>query len=350
MKLNFCTLFNSSYLSRGLAMYESLLKHCTDFHLYIFAFDDKTRDYLSSQNLKHITVISLKEFEDAELLRVKPTRTAGEYCWTCTSSTILYSINTFHLDHCTYIDADLLFYSNPIVLINEMGSKSVLITSHRYTKDYDQSIESGKYCVQFVMFKNNEQGMKVLNWWRNACIEWCYNRIEDGKFGDQKYLDDWTTRFEGVHELEHLGGGVAPWNVQQYTFTKSNGNYIGTEIISGKKFELVFFHFHGVKFYQNDIVSLTGQLYSISNEIQNLLYKPYVIELCRVKDKIEKIDNTINSNGINGTATYLPMNFKLKIRFYLSGLKQSLKNINTTYLKNRIAHHYFYYCQDFKND
>ena len=32
------------------------------------------------------------------------------------------------LDHCVYIDADLCFYSNPQVLFNEWGDKSVLIT------------------------------------------------------------------------------------------------------------------------------------------------------------------------------------------------------------------------------
>ena len=94
-KLNFCTLFNSTYLSRGLVMYDSLLKNCDDFHLYVFAFDDKTNEYLRSQELKNVTVISLSEFEDPDLLRVKPTRTAGEYCWTSTSSTILYCINNF---------------------------------------------------------------------------------------------------------------------------------------------------------------------------------------------------------------------------------------------------------------
>ena len=331
-------------------MYESLLRNCSDFHLYVFAFDDKTKEYLNSQNLEKLTVVSLKEFEGEELLRVKPTRTAGEYCWTSTSSTILYSINNFGLDHCTYIDADLIFYSDPKVLYDEMGDKSVLITSHRYTADYDNSIESGKYCVQFVTFKNDQRGMKVLNWWRNACIEWCYNRVEDGKFGDQKYLDDWQTLFEGVHELQHLGGGVAPWNVQQYRISKAGNIYSGVEITTGNKFELVFFHFHGLKFYESDIVSLTGQIYAIEEDIQEVLYKPYVKALLELKNKVYRIDNSINANGISGPSPYLPLNLKLKIHFYLAGFKYSLKNISFSYLKHRIAHHYFYSVQDFKND
>src|ERR1043166_6230894 len=190
MKLNFCTLFNSSYLSRGVAMYESLRKYCPDFHLYVFAFDEVACNYLRSKNFPNMTVVSLKEFEDAELLKVKPTRTAGEYCWTCTSSTILYSIKAFGLSNCTYLDADMQFFADPSVLIAEMGNASVLITEHRYTDTYDQSGESGKYCVQFVTFKNDERGMKVLIGWGERGIDGFYARGEDGKFGDKKSLDD----------------------------------------------------------------------------------------------------------------------------------------------------------------
>jgi hypothetical protein len=110
-----------------------------------------------------------------------------------------------------------------------MKDASVLITDHRYAPEYDQSKGSGKYCVQFICFKNDDNGMKALKWWRDACIDWCFSRIKDGKFGDQKYLDDWTTQYSGVHELQHLGGGVAPWNVRQYLFDQING------IIKGKK-------------------------------------------------------------------------------------------------------------------
>jgi len=324
-------------------MYLSLEKYCDNFHLYVYAFDDNCFHYLQSKNYQHLTVISLAAFENEELLAVKKQRTAAEYCWTCSSSTIYHAITTYNLDNCTYLDADMLFYSNPRVLIEEMGEKSVLITAHRYTKEYDQSAVSGKYCVQFMTFKNTKEGMAVLEWWKNACIDWCYARVEEGKFGDQKYVDEFQKRFSGVHELEHLGGGVAPWNVQQYSFESKGGKLIGTEINSHKQFDLVFFHFHGLKFYENNIVCYTGSLYFLDKSIMNLLYKPYVSLLNSIKKEINKTDNRFDANGNAGISPYKPLNIYLLIWFYLSGIRASIKNIFGKYLRMRIRHHYYFY-------
>lgn len=239
-------------------MYESLKKTCSDFHLYIFAFDDKSYQILNQLKLEGVTVISLSEFENEELLSIKPSRTRGEYCWTCTPHTVLYCIKKFNLPQCTYVDADLCFYSDPSVLLNEMGNNSILITEHRYTRQYDQSQTHGIYCVQFISFKNTADGMTALLWWKDRCIEWCFNRLEDGKFGDQKYLDDWTTRFKGVHVLMHLGGGVAPWNIQQYKLSlDDDGMWWVFDKATGKEERLVFYHFHYVKFLEADRIDIS---------------------------------------------------------------------------------------------
>jgi hypothetical protein len=284
--LTFCTLFNSSFLTRGLAMHESLLRNCPNFHLYIFAFDNDSFYTLRALDLRNATIISLEQFEDEELLKIKPTRSAREYCWTCTPSTISYIINKYQTDHCTYIDADLYFYSDPKVLIDEMGEKSVLITEHRYTPKYKRPNEmNGKYCVQFMTFKNTKIGLQILDWWRIACNEWCYAIPEDGKFGDQKYLEDWTTRFSGVHVLENLGGGVAPWNIQQYVVNNNQGDLYGTETKTGKVFPFVFYHFHGLRFYQAGIIDLCE--YEIRIDIRKLIYKPYIMHLEKLKAKLK---------------------------------------------------------------
>lgn len=285
--LNFCTLFNTTYFSRGLAMYRSLEQFCPDFHLYIFAFDSHCYEALSNMALPKATIISLQEFENEALLAVKPTRTEQEYCWTAGSYTIKHCIEHFKLDHCTYVDADLLFFSNPGVLIEEMGEKSVLITEHRYTPCYDQSGTSGIYCVQFMTFKNTKEGMEVLNWWVSACLEWCYARMEDGKFGDQKYLDDWTTRFDCVHVCQHLGAGIAPWNVQQYAFKHKSGKSKGQVLSGNQEFDLVFYHYHGFSYSSNNSYMIAPAGYHLGRNQIKHIYKPYVHALSIAENQIK---------------------------------------------------------------
>jgi hypothetical protein len=140
---NFCTLFDSHYLTRGVALYESLLENCPEFHLYIYAFDDVSFEILVSLNLSHAIIVSLGELEDEALLEVKSTRSVGEYCWTCTPSIIKHAIETYQLPACTYLDADIYFFSDPAPLIDELGDGSILITEHRYTSEYNQTKNSG---------------------------------------------------------------------------------------------------------------------------------------------------------------------------------------------------------------
>ena len=85
-----CTLFDHNYLDKGLVLYDSLVACSEDSILYVLAMSDRCYEVLSDMQLPRIVPIRLSDFEDDELLRVKPTRGVGEYCWTCTSSLILY--------------------------------------------------------------------------------------------------------------------------------------------------------------------------------------------------------------------------------------------------------------------
>lgn len=292
-------------MSRGIAMYQSLLQHEKDFHLYIFAFDEVAQQTLEQMNLAQVTVIGLAAFEDEELLRVKNTRSKGEYCWTCTSSTIYYCLKHFPISNCTYVDADLFFYASPRILIDEIPSdKHVMITEHRYTRYYDQSKVSGKYCVQFMYFDDSAASLEVLSHWRNQCIDWCYNRIEDGKFGDQKYLDAWTGQFSCIHELKHLGGGLAPWNIQQYNFTKTAQEFMGEEIRTHQKFPVIFFHFHGVKLYDHGQQIYAPNTYHLSNDVKTLFYLPYIQSLEMAKKQIQLCNNNFDTHGSQASSNY----------------------------------------------
>lgn len=342
---NFCTLFDSNYLARGISLYESLKQRCATFHLYVVAFDDIAYNYLQTAGMENLTAIRLSDFEDEELLKVKPTRSVAEYCWTCTSSAILYCINTYNLPSCTYIDADMIFYQDPRILIEEAGTKSIMITEHGYTEDYGQFRTNGIYCVQFMYFKNDSRGMTALKWWRERCLEWCYAYPEDGKFGDQKYLDDWTTRFEGVHVLAHRGGGVAPWNLQQYSFSQAGDNITITHQATKKTYPLVFFHFHGLKFYTDNKVSCSGTLYEINDAVKDMIYKPYIKELLALETQLTQKAGISNPNGKRAKAPG-------KAKVFGQFLKELLMMFRLGYmspftLKNyNFSKHYHYYKSD----
>jgi hypothetical protein len=313
---NFITLFDKNYLSRGLVLYNSLAKNCDDFFLYILAMDEETENFLNRESVNNRTVISLNQIEAMypELANIKKERSRAEYCWTLTPYCIQYAIKSYNLDSCTYIDADMYFHSNPKVLFDEAGDNSIIITEHGYTPEYDQTKTSGKYCVQFMFFRNDENGSKALEWWRQSCKEWCYARFEDNKFGDQKYLDDWTSRFAGVYVPSHIGCGVAPWNIQQYEFCKENGKILVSDMVTKEQKELLFVHFHSLKKYK-----LSGKIiwglsnYFISENSKEMIFKPYIAELCEMEKKLD-------SNFLSPVSLYHKKSFLL---FFIKNIIKS---------------------------
>jgi len=289
MKYNFCTLFDSYYLTRGIALYKSLEQFCDDFHLYIFVFDEKSYSLLKKLSLAKATVISHKDFEDDELKRVKKERTIAEYYWTCTASTIWYSIKNFNLDHCTYLDADILFFSSLDPIYEEIGNHSIAITPHNFTPELKSSEVLGKYCVQFVYFKNDVYGLEALNWWRESCIDWCYAKIEDGKYGDQKYLDYFHVKFKNVVTINNIGVGVAPWNIGNYNIEyNSEQVYIILKNAVHEKYSLIFYHYQGLKFkeYNNKIIAEASPI-KIPPIGLKKIYIPYIKKLMEIKNKLQ---------------------------------------------------------------
>jgi len=269
---NFCTLFDSHYLTRGLAMYRSLEATSAEFQMYIYAFDTQCYNILFRMILPRTTIVSLAEFEDEKLLAVKPDRSRGEYCWTCTSHVIGHALKTFGLAEVTYVDADLYFFSNPLPIFEEFGAAkaSVLLTEHRYSPYFDKSKLYGKFCVQFMTFLNNENGLSVLNWWQDRCIEWCYATPEDGKFGDQKYLDCWPEKFPGIHVLKHPGG-LAPWNIQQHRLEKLDDD---DDHLLVDGLPVVFYHFQNYNWYEDGSHWLGN--FRLNKRVVDLIYRPYV--------------------------------------------------------------------------
>jgi len=177
-----------------------------------------------------------------------------------------------------------------------------VIVPHRYAPEH-LALEplSGTFNVELVSFRRDDAGLEALRWWRERCIEWCYHRHEDGKFGDQKYLDDWPTRFRGVHVAQSPAIGLAPWNVTAHRLRHQAGEVV----VDGDP--LVFYHCHALRLYSgvelargllastyrfsSGPVPLAWQTaYPIGDEELELIWRPYVAELSAAMATIRTVE------------------------------------------------------------
>jgi hypothetical protein len=240
----FCTYLDHRYLTRGLTLAASLRRHCPDFRLWVLCLDDLAKTSLDKLALPNVTAVALADFErDDEALRAaKSDRTLIEYYFTCTPSLPLYLLRQHpEIELITYVDADLCFFSSPEPLFAEIGARSIGIIPHRFEDTMRQFEQYGVFNVGWLTFRRDRDGLGCLEWWRERCLEWCFDRVEGDRFADQKYLDQFPERFAGVQVIQHPGANLASWNLRRHRITRSGGRVL----VDGQP--LIFFHFHHLK-------------------------------------------------------------------------------------------------------
>lgn len=279
---HYVTLFDELYVPQGLALHMSMERHVRNYLLWIICVDDTTYEILNKLNLLNVRLVQLSRVETAELLSVKSSRTKGEYCWTLTPFSVRFVFDAEEsIKRVTYIDADMWFRKSPDPIFNEfnMSGKDVLITDHAYAPEYDQSATSGKFCVQFMIF-NREGGEVVRKKWEELCLEWCFNRYEENRFGDQKYLDSWPDEYSDyVHILHNQELLLAPWNATRFPYSSAiTWHFHGMRIIKTKKRFQVF--------YGN---------FPLPNPAINYVYQPYTTDLITSINALLKMQVDVKS-------------------------------------------------------
>ena len=300
---HYVTLFNNIFLPQGLALYQSMVEKVPNFNLWILCIDKETYLTLNQKRLPFLRLLKLSDWETPELLEVKKDRNIGEYCWTLTpfAPRFVFASDP-SIQRVTYLDADLWFLQDPSPIFNEFekSHKKVLITEHAYAPEYDKSATCGKYCVQFIIF-DRLNGEHVRDWWEKRCLEWCYDRIEEGKFGDQKYLDKWAFQFtETVHVLQHKEWILAPWNANRFPYS-----------------DAIIWHFQGLRIERNRIRWF--QDYTVPQATLKHIYQPYVNE-------ISAIIKQLNFKLIQGNPESSLILLLRRIRFFFRKI-MSIKNI-----------------------
>jgi len=287
-KTYYCTYFNAYYLPRFFALKESMKRYCGDFILYCVCMDDTSYEEVKKIASSQFVPILWKEFEDNDiaLQEAKHNRSTLEYFFTCTPSICYYVIRFIPEGGLLqYIDADIYFYNNPEPIFDEMIGKSIGIIEHRfwglgiYYKKY------GRFNVGWLSFRHDKIGLQCLSKWRQQCLEWCYDKLEEGKFADQKYLDKWPKEYgNALKVIVHKGANVAPWNVGRYKLSVREG------ILYVDIHPIIFFHFASLKrLMDGSYISRCGTYHTqMRGILLKNIYQPYVDHIASITHRQQK--------------------------------------------------------------
>lgn len=274
MKRFFCTYFNSGYLSRGLALIQSLNRWVPDFDLAVLCFDDVAYDYLLALNDSRLHAVRLTEFEvrNPDVAATRPTRSRSEFFFTCTAAWIYdVLIRRDEVDILVYLDADTFFFSSPACIYELMNDKDIMICAHDFAPKQKYQEIYGLYNVGVIAFRNNDNGIACVKRWRDQCVDWCYDRLEDGKFADQKYLDAWPELYKDRLLIAPPGINTGPWGLRRGELKIKDRRTIS---ICGCR--LIIYHFQGLRLYSNNHFYV-GCVFDFSPcDVLEGIYWPYV--------------------------------------------------------------------------
>ena len=275
MKYSFCTCFDRNYLVCGYTLFQSLCKHVPDFSLYVAALDDEAYRLLAMAGDPRLIPIRLADIEafDPEFARCRDNRSRVEYIFTLSPVLPLYLFHRHpEIQVLNYLDSDLFFFHDPAPVYREFEGKSLLICPHRFPPSLKFREQFGVYNVAFQIYRRDSDCRKILEWWRERCIEWCCDRVEPGRFADQKYLDFWPEKTDSLAIAAHPGIDVAPWNWMTIHWEQSpdhSWNPAGSELIC--------YHYQGFRFLTSQLAShnLGSYGYRMPKALLHYLYGTY---------------------------------------------------------------------------
>tara|TARA_B100001059_G_C17831435_1_gene584934 strand:+ start:968 stop:1942 length:975 start_codon:yes stop_codon:yes gene_type:complete len=282
--LNFCTYFDLNYLPYAKLLNKSLLEQKMDFTLFIVCMDYEVFNYLKKDPFLNSVVYSHEELLifRPELKLINKKRTKSEYFFTCSAQVcdFIFEQNPT-IELLNYIDADLYFFNPLKALFDELGDASIGVVEHKFHWTNRSKNKYGRFNVGWISFRNDDDGRKCVTEWSQQCIDWCYQKLDNGKYADQKYLDYWPKKYNNLKILKHKGANIAIWNIKNYILRREKGRiYVDDQ-------PLLFYHFAGLKQIDSYTfkTNLSSYLVSLKGVLLNDIYKPYLYELSKITSK-----------------------------------------------------------------
>jgi hypothetical protein len=278
--LKVCTYFDSGYQSRGTALFSSI-ESGELAERAILLLDD----FVSTKAVPNSETWRLPAFlASHELIaRIISARSRAEKMFSVGPSFLLEQMSSLAVDEwLVYVDADLFFFRPLDQYLEHFVGSNVIIAPHsHFAWNRKRLAKYGEFNVGLVAFRNNKEGLAALKYWAESCLVWCSDVPEDGKYADQKYLENFAKVSSGVAIDCRKGANLAPWNLG---FSKLSLDANDKLMVDGEP--VYYFHAQGITRTKSAwILGHLPYLSLASRSAKKFIYKPYLAALLKSEEE-----------------------------------------------------------------
>lgn len=308
MKIAF-TICSNNYLAQAKILGDSLLEKNPDYKFIIGLCDilSDNIDYSFFGNFEIIPVEQIKIYCFDEII-VK--YDIIELNTSIKPSFFKYLIDTYkNVEKIIYFDPDIQIFNNLSLVEKYLEINDILITPHiLHTLPIDDLSPSenlflnfGIYNLGFMALNAKSQNtLDLLNWWEEKTLKIGFNRVSEGLFVDQLWINLAPIFFNNVKVLQEYGFNVAPWNLHERNLINKNDN----EYIMKDSSKLIFYHFSSYnytkpelfsKFYNRyNTVELSKEIFELYNQYNQKLIKNKIAFFSEIKcHYIKKVEEKL---------------------------------------------------------
>jgi hypothetical protein len=206
----FCCVADSQYVPFFFALLQNLRKvHSGPLEVHFLAVDALAEDLVRAELGGEVHFYRLETVWEPEELDRILARPVSLRALSSKARLLLRARENSSAEALFLLDLDMYFFRSPAHLNQAFGDSHTLLFP-QWSDRFTWARLHGVFNSGMVGARKGSE--TLLSWWSKACWISCELDVENGRFGDQAFIDHALCQFTGVRVYKGHDEDVAPWN------------------------------------------------------------------------------------------------------------------------------------------
>jgi hypothetical protein len=259
-------------IGRVKALFESLRKHCPDFHLHWVVADRRGEESVDAIGDLVDDVVFATDLDCGKDPAWVFQHTVFELSAVIKHHAALDILERPDCEMVLYFDPDIVVFSDLDDLVEELSSASVVLTPHVLRPQEDMNavldhelwgLREGIFNLGFLGIRNCDEARRFIDWLIDRCREFCWDDRREGALTGQRWVNFAPVFFPTSRILHNPRFNVSSRNINQ---RELRGSFDQGVTVDGEP--LGFFHFAVV---ERNMDAMMINKYAGSNRIPQML-------------------------------------------------------------------------------